>query len=104
MDCAGYDCELETIVERMRKVKIYGKVVEKAIELNIYPGVDVFVCINGETQVFSLTVMQDKSLVYQNRFFMRDMMDKMPVISDHLDKMLEVAQCGEIITQTESQK
>lgn len=85
-------------------MELYGQVVEKAIELNTYQGVDVFICINGETQVISLTVMQDKSLVYQNRFFMRERMDKLPVISDHLDKMLEVAQCGETITQTELRK
>lgn len=92
--------KLEKIMERMRAME-FGQIMEKAIELNEYPGVDVFLCVNGETQVMNLSVMQNKSLVYQNRFFIQNRKEKMHEFAEHLDKMLEVARCGETITQTE---
>lgn len=51
---------------------MFENFLQKAMELNEMPGVDVYFCINGETQVVALSVMQNKTLVYQNRFFFRD--------------------------------
>ena len=48
---------------------MFENLLQKAMELNEMSGVDVYFCINGETQVVALSVMQNKTLVYQNRFF-----------------------------------
>lgn len=82
-------------------MEVYGQIMEKAIELNTYPEIDVFLCMNGETQVLALTVMQNKSPVYQNRIFLQNRQEKLQEFEEHLDKMLEVAWCGKNITQME---
>lgn len=51
---------------------MFENLLQKVMELNEMPGVDVYLCVNGETQVMALSVMQNKTLVYQNRFFFRD--------------------------------
>lgn len=56
----------------VRNLSMFENLLQKAMELNEMPGVDVYFCINGETQVVALSVMQNKTLVYQNRFFFRD--------------------------------
>ena len=48
---------------------MFENLLQKVMELNEMPGVDVYLCVNGETQVMALSVMQNKTLVYQNRFF-----------------------------------
>ncbi len=97
--CIVYSAQLEKIMERMRRMEVYGQIMEKAIELNEQPGIDVYICVNGETQVMSLTVMQNKSVVYQNRLFFQNRKKHLKQMEEHLDKMLEVAQCREIITR-----
>ena len=60
----------------------------------------MYFCINGETQVVALSVMQNKTLVYQNRFFIPRLDNKVKEVTEHLEKMLEVAGCGKNITPT----
>ena len=77
---------------------MFENFLQKAMELNEMPGVDVYFCINGETQVVALSVMQNKTLVYQNRFFFPRLDNKVKEVTEHLEKMLEVAGCGKNIT------
>ena len=79
---------------------MFENLLQKAMELNEMPGVDVYFCINGETQVVALSVMQNKTLVYQNRIFFPRLDNKVKEVTEHLEKMLEVAGCGKNITPT----
>lgn len=100
--CMGsivYGCQLEEIME-VRNLIMFENLLQKAMELNEMPGVDVYFCINGETQVVALSVMQNKTLVYQNRFFFPRLDNKVKEVTEHLEKMLEVAGCGKNITPT----
>ena len=80
---------------------MYEKLFQKTWELNEIPDVDVYLCVNGETKVMALSVMQNKSLVYQNRFFFQRVEEKVKEITEHLEKMLEVAKCGKNIIPME---
>lgn len=82
-------------------MKEYENIMKKAIKLNSYPGIDVYFCMNGETEVLALSVMQNKSLIYQNRIFLKNRKEKLKEYVEHLDKMLEVAECGENIIAME---
>lgn len=82
-------------------MKEYENIMKKAIKLNNYPGIDVYFCMNGETEVLALSVMQNKSLIYQNRIFLKNRKEKLKEYVEHLDKMLEVAECGENIIAME---
>ncbi len=84
----------------VRNLIMFENLLQKAMELNEMPGVDVYFCINGETQVVALSVMQNKTLVYQNRFFFSRLDNKVKEVTEHLKKMLEVAGCGKNITPT----
>ena len=48
----------------------------------------------------ALSVMQNKTLVYQNRIFFSRLDNKVKEVTEHLEKMLEVAGCGKNITPT----
>lgn len=82
-------------------MKEYENIMKKAIKLNSYLGIDVYFCMNGETEVLALSVMQNKSLIYQNRIFLKNRKEKLKEYVEHLDKMLEVAECGENIIAME---
>ena len=56
---------------------MFENLLQKVMELNEMPGVDVYLCVNGETQVMALSVMQNKTLVYQNRFFFSSIFAKL---------------------------
>lgn len=76
---------------------MFENLLQKVMELNEMPGVDVYLCVNGETQVMALSVMQNKTLVYQNRFFFSRLDNKVKEVTEHLDKMLEVADVERIL-------
>jgi hypothetical protein len=84
----------------VRNLIMFENLLQKVMELNEMPGVDVYLCVNGETQVMALSVMQNKTLVYQNRFFFSRLDNKVKEVTEHLEKMLEVAGCGKNITPT----
>ena len=81
-------------------LSMFENLLQKVMELNEMPGVDVYLCVNGETQVMALSVMQNKTLVYQNRFFFSRLDNKVKEVTEHLEKMLQVAECGKNITPT----
>ena len=72
----------------VRNLIMFENLLQKVMELNEMPGVDVYLCVNGETQV------------YQNRFFFPRLDNKVKEVTEHLEKMLEVAGCGKNITPT----
>ena len=65
----------------VRNLSMFENLLQKVIELNEMPEVDVYLCVNGETQVMALSVMQNKTLVYQNRFFFSRLDNKVKAVS-----------------------
>lgn len=65
-----------------------GKIMENALELNQKSGVDVYVCLQGNTNCFNLTVEEKKSVSYQNRVFTHDQEGLLQMQKD-LETMLE---------------
>lgn len=55
----------------VRNLSMFENLLQKVMELNEMPGVDVYLCVNGETQVMALSVMQNKDscISKQNLFF-----------------------------------
>ncbi|MFR5618218.1 MAG: hypothetical protein ACLTJ5_05015 [Clostridium sp.] len=70
----------------VRNLSMFENLLQKVMELNEMPGVDVYLCVNGETQVMALSVMQNKTLVYQNRFFFSRLDNKVKEVTEHLEK------------------
>lgn len=51
---------------------IMVEIMEKALKLNRKKGVDVFLCLQGNTGCLNLTVEENKSVSYTNKVFATD--------------------------------
>ncbi len=63
------------ILSNCRKKKepiyiVFGRMMINAIWLNFYCGIDVYLCLQGNTGCICLTVEENKTVVYQNRSFL----------------------------------
>lgn len=56
----------------VRNLIMFENLLQKVMELNEMPGVDVYLCVNGETQVMALSVMQTRPLYIKTDSFFRD--------------------------------
>lgn len=56
-----------------KTVEVYGKVMCNAVRLNKFEGVNVYVCMQGNTQVISVTVEENKTQIYNRKEFMSNM-------------------------------
>lgn len=60
---------MRTATEKDRRTAALQLIMGQAAELNEYPGVDVYFCLQGNTGCACLTVEENKSPSYQRREF-----------------------------------
>lgn len=65
----NYGALIEKNKKDCRRVVNMAIVMEVAVRLNRYPGVDVYLCFQGKTGSICLTVEENKSQVYQREEF-----------------------------------
>lgn len=95
--------KLEKIMERMRKMgnaDIYGEIMEKAAALNDCDGINVYVCMQGNTKVLAVTVEKNKTQIYSRKEFMGNRA-KICQMGTDIQKMLDYAEGEHEETKTE---
>ena len=65
----SYEALIEKNKKDYRRIVNMAIVMELAVRLNRYPGVDVYLCFQGKTGSICLTVEENKSQVYQREEF-----------------------------------
>ncbi len=83
----SYEALIEKDQKDYRWIINIAMVMEVAARLNKYPGVDVYLCFQGNTECVCLTVEENKSQVYQRREFTANEAETWDMVRD-LKKML----------------
>lgn len=65
-----------------------GRLMRNAIKLNKKEGVDVYLCLQGNTECLNVTVEENKTIAYQNRAFVKNKSEIRPMLKD-IKKMKE---------------
>ena len=68
--------------------KLCGEIMSQAVTLNRTAGINVFVCLHGDTNVISVTVEEDKTLIYRRREIIGDL-KKMEKMKEAIQKMID---------------
>lgn len=73
----------------MKKLeKLYKKILSDVIRLNEFEGINVYLCIQGNTQVIGVTVEENKSMVYTRKEFLHNKA-KIKQLSKDVRRMIE---------------
>ncbi len=88
--------KLEKVMERKMKMgnaDIYGEIMEKAAILNDCDGINVYVCMQGNTNVLAVTVEKNKTQIYSRKEFMGNR-EKIRQMGTDIQKMIDYAGGG----------
>lgn len=72
----------------MGNADIYGEIMEKAAALNDCDGINVYVCMQGNTNVLAVTVEKNKTQIYSRKEFMGNR-EKICQMGMDIQKMLD---------------
>lgn len=70
--------------------KLCGEIMSLAAVLNCFAGIDVFVCLHGNTDVIAVTVEDNKTLIYSRKEFIANLTN-VKQIKEDVRKMIDYA-------------